>query len=202
MNARHPWAPRAAVLVPVAALAFLVGCSSPSPSPATGSASPVQTSEPSPAATTPTVVPVDATGFPDPCQLVTKEEAEATIGTVFPAPERLDNEEEQYFGIGRFCTYHPPQVYTGPKLDVRINMNPSDAVWAAFMADIGVILGGAEEVPNLGDKAYVFRKDHDCYVIKGRFVMKINLLYGMATPLDVDDRMINLCRTAAARIPA
>ena len=70
------------------------------------------------------------------------------------------------------------------------------------MADIGKILGGAEEVPNLGDKAYLFRSDYDCFVIKGRFLMAINLLYGMNSPPDVIDRLLDLCRTAVARIPA
>ena len=70
------------------------------------------------------------------------------------------------------------------------------------MGDIGPMLGVAEDVPDLGDKAYIFRKDHDCFVFKGRFLMAINLLYGMLTPPDVDDRLLALCRTAVARIPA
>ena len=195
---------RGSVLLATAMLVPLLGCSSttagpnPPPPPSTD-----DTSEVSPQVTpTSVIVPVDATGFPDPCQLVTKEEADATIGTKFPAGEIIENENEQYFGVGRRCTYHPPQVYTGPKLDVQIRINPSEDVWAAFMADIGVILGGAEDVPNLGDKAYIFRKDHDCFVVKGRFLMAINLLYGMVTPPDVDDRLLALCATAVARIPA
>jgi hypothetical protein len=194
---------RSTVLLPAAAAVMLVGCSSASSGSEPPAPSTVDTTPASPAPTpTSVIVPVDATGFPDPCKLVTKEEADATIGTKFPAGEIIENEDEQYFGLGRRCTYHPPQVYNGPKLDVQIRMNPSEEVWAAFMADIGVILGGAEEVPNLGDKAYIFRQDHDCFVVKGRFVMAINLLYGMATPADVDDRLLALCRTAVARIPA
>jgi hypothetical protein len=203
MSTQARRAVRATVLLPATAVALLLGCASTTSGPNPPAPSTADTIPPSPAVTpTSVIVPVDATGFPDPCKLVTREEADATIGTKFPAGEIIENEDEQYFGIGRRCTYHPPQVYNGPKLDVQIRMNPSDDVWAAFMADIGQILGGAEDVPNLGDKAYLFRKDHDCFVIKGRFVMAINLLYGMVTPPDVDERLLALCRTAVARIPA
>jgi len=192
----------ATVLAPTVVLLALVGCS-----PATQTAGPSgppasTTGQASPSPTLPTVVPVDGTGLPHPCRLVTKQEADATIGTEFPEGEIINNENEQYFGVGRRCQYHPPQVYSGPKVDVRIGHRPSNAVWTAFMHDIGKILGGAELVPGLGDKAYLFRRDHDCFVFQGRFLLDINLLWGFMTPPDANERLIALCRTAVARIPA
>jgi hypothetical protein len=140
--------------------AGLAACSSPdgtdtppvtapttAPGTSTGHQTPQPSSEP--------VLTIDLAAI-NPCELVTKEEAEAILGIPVEEAREATGSET------RSCTYHAP--VTGPvgKVDVYVGQGAANILGV----NRDLLSHGFTEVDNLGDEAYekpfefYFRRDH------------------------------------------
>jgi hypothetical protein len=139
----------------------------------------------------PTEEPQDgetATGV-NPCDLVTKGEAETALGASVGEPKVEDTPPVSA------CTYETANFET-----VQVVLTTfEDAGQAQDAFQSAIDINGYEEISGIGDRAYNAQPIFDISVLKGKYDVSIDL----ALPDDQDEMAVaeDLARTAVDRLP-
>jgi hypothetical protein len=192
---------RIAAVLGLVVVAAVAACGPAGPGATTGPGSTTGPAPTGPAATSgvPTEAPVATAGaptdapvgaLPDPCSLVTQEEASVAFGSSVDAgtKEGIGRPE---FGSGEQCTFSAGEF----NVRVGVHPNPGSEIWGIYKSGFG------PNVPALdgtdADEAYTVGDDA-CVVLKGDVLMEITI-HQLVSP-GAEDRLKVLCRLAIARL--
>jgi hypothetical protein len=184
---------RCTALLAAALLAF-AGCGSPEPGTGPTADSVATTSEPSPEPAPTSTTPEPPAGPPDPCELVTDEEA-AAAGVTVSSRELLANPASPVVPTERICIILD-------SVDRYITVHVSEGGQADYdlFRDQHAIEADFRELDGLGDAAHSIRSE--AVVLVGIYVARYNLqLYEQGVdPATQQDRVIALATAGTAKI--
>lgn len=160
-------APLRTTVACLAALLLLAGCAAPAPAPAPGDDSDSLFDEPDDAAATPepeAEEPVSAI-FTDPCSMFTKADAEALTGIPLSDGVAFTNPDNPG------CTYPPDPNSQTAQAEVGF------AAGAQKFYEIDVAIGHEfEEVPGLGDEAYIEPEGGTIFFVKDGMWVSVHIV--------------------------
>jgi hypothetical protein len=142
------------------------------------------------------VVTDGSDSLPDPCTLITNDEAAKAI-TVPVANGVHELVGDPSLGSGRECAFKAASGEGEARTGVY--PNPGD-LYDAFKLQEGQF-GPVSDLAGVGDKAFTVGNGQ-CYVVKGTVLLEIVVFPGDKFKTDPEPRMIELCRSAAGRLTA
>lgn len=132
--------------------------------------------------------------LPDPCTLVTKDEAGTAVAA--PASDGVHKlVSNPSLGSGRDCTLRAA-VGEGAAA-IRTFANPGDLYEAYKLQESQ--FGRVKDLAGVGDKAFTVGNGA-CHVVKGEVLLEVTVHPGDMFKTDPEPRMIVLCALAAGRL--
>jgi hypothetical protein len=195
---------RSGLLVGIVSMVVVAACgaggpgatSAPGATTGPGASDPAGSAGPTagPAETQPGSTPAGAT-LPDPCTLITQEEATTAIAGPLAAAagvEELIGTPD--LGSGRECAFNASR---DAQARVTVFPDPGD-LWDVYMLQQGQF-GSIQELAGVGEKAFTVG-NYECNVVQDGVIMVVTLAPGDSYATDPEPRMIDLCKVAAARL--
>ncbi len=186
---------RVATLVGLVAVVAIAGCGPAGPGATTASgptggattaANPTQG-----AVATQVAITGAPSALPDPCALVTQEEAAVAVAAPVSAGVN-EGVSRPEFGTGATCAFSGTDEGAA---SVAVYPNPGEMIYAAYKGQYGPV----PDLPGAGDDAFTVG-NAQCVVLKGDVLMEVTLAAGDGYATDPEPRMIDLCLAAAARL--